>query len=165
MEDSMDVDETLVRVKTNDGKRFSFTKPEASCSITLKRMIESSAEDGDIEIQVPVNSRMLAHILKWCREHYDDDSYASPEEGREQQAKWEKEFLGLFKEEELLKLLHAANYLDVKSLQDACCMLIAKKWEGLKIDEIRRMYGIVNDLAPEEEKQLVAENKKLGLGD
>jgi len=172
----MDVDdddstgEPLVRVKTNDGKRFSLTKSEACCSRTLKRMIESAKlqAQSDIEIQVPVNGKPFSQVLKWCQEHFDvdnDEAGEISEEAREEQAEWDKKFLASFREEELLRVMHVANYLDIVSLHEACCRIFAKKWENSKVDEIRKMYGIENDFSSDEERFIVLENKKLGLND
>lgn len=76
---------------------------------------------------------------------------------------WDKSFLNAMDEEELLRLMHAANYLDVRSLFDASCQIIARRWEGKRVEDIRRMYGIANDFSPDQENQIIMENKKLGL--
>lgn len=153
---SMDVDPIeppsrhLLKLKSNDGKCYSFTRTEAFCSNTLRTMIESVG-GGQAIIQIDLTSEMLSNVLEWCRRHGSAD--------------WEKSFLESFDEMTLLQLVHAANYLDLTTLFNASCKLIAKRWEGKKVEEIRRMYNITSDFEPEQEHQMIQECKRFGLTD
>lgn len=203
-DDSMDVDEPLVRLKSKDGKRFTISSTEASCSNALRVMLEANAGTNDSSnefIQLrSIDGQMLALVIDWCRIHCkdnhkwltnkdrnrsviernqfrgvgvdnvdtgetDDDEDQSFEQHEPELTDWDKSFLGSFSEEQLLRLTHAANYLDVRSLYSACCRTIAKRWEGKKVDELRKMYGIEDDFSSDEEHQMIQENKKLGLND
>ena len=183
---------TLVRLKSIDGRRFTLTEQEACASGALRRMIESSRgniSNGQTDyIQLTnVGGETLSNVLDWCREHrcnshpHDgglsdsqsvlqtgnqshESSTASTDQGQEL-TDWDKEFLDSLSEEPLLRLLHAANYLDIRSLLDGCCTTMARRWEGRRVEEIRRMYNIVNDFPPDVESQLIQENRKLGLSD
>jgi Mor family transcriptional regulator len=42
---------------------------------------------------------------------------------------------------------------------------MASRWEGMRVEDIRKRYNIRNDLATEVEMQLLQENKKLGIGE
>lgn len=77
----------------------------------------------------------------------------------------DKSYMSLFSEEDLLELMHASNFLDVGCLFDTCCKLMAKRWEGKKVEEIRRMYGIRGDFGFDEESQMIQDNKRLGLSE
>jgi hypothetical protein len=63
----------------------------------------------------------------------------------------------------LFELMHVSNYLDIESLFDACCQTIARQWEGKRVEDIRKMYNIKCDFAPDEEHQMLMESKKLGM--
>ena len=52
-----------------------------------------------------------------------------------------------------------ANLLDVKSLLDLACGKVASMIKGKTPDEIRRTFNIRNDFTPEEEAQVLEENK------
>eukprot|EP00080_Pristionchus_pacificus_P009271 PDM69291.1 hypothetical protein PRIPAC_47593 [Pristionchus pacificus] len=55
--------------------------------------------------------------------------------------------------EELFNLIVAANYLDIKELLDLGCKRVADLFKDKSPDDIRKTFGIVNDLSPEEEEQ------------
>lgn len=210
-DESMDVDVVgrLVKLKTNDGKRFTFTESEATCSKALCGMLESSRENATNEqteyIELDsIDGQTLANVLKWCKQQNGDyqldtmvnadnvtaaagrrdnlavnapaHSRPSAIDGREPTDAVSQQtlsspvcrgehqsFLYLLSEIDLLKLIHAANFLDAKSLLDDCCQIVAKRWEGKKVEEIRKLYKIVGDFAPDEEYTMILENKKLGL--
>lgn len=165
-ENSMDVDEDSepqVKLKSSDGKRFTLTKTEASFSNTLRMMIESYQTEQNVSsevISLRIHSDMLAKVVCWCQMHCSDES-----QDQEEQTEEDKAFISSLSEEDLFRLTHVANYLNIKSLLDACCRKIAIKWEGKKVEEIRKMYLIENDFPPEEENQMLIESKKLGMDD
>lgn len=203
-DDSMDVDEPLVRLKANDGKRFTISSTEASCSNTLRLMLETNAATNCVSSEYislqSIDGQMLALVIDWCRIHCKDhhkwltnrdrnrslidrnryrigiddntdtgndtdDEDRTYEQHEPELTDWDKSFLSSFSEEQLLKLTHAANYLDIRSLFSACCRTIAKRWEGKRVDELRRMYSIEGDFSSDEEHQMIQENKKLGFND
>lgn len=184
-EDSMDVDvEPQIKLKSSDGKRFTMSKSEAFCSNTLRSLIEScqpANRSTNSILSMPsecitlssINSQMLAKIIEWCQRHSNEvpdyESHANNNANRRRDnptfnlTEWSKSFFKDIPEVELLRLMHAANYLDVTGLLDSACQTIAKRWEGKKVEEIRRMYGIVSDFDADEEHKMLLDCKKLGL--
>lgn len=164
-DNSMDVDELQVRLKTSDGKRFTLSKSEALCSNALRMIVQSykngSATQTEIINLQHVSSKMLTKVIEWCQRHpamtKDQDSNET------ELTKWDKDFFKRMSHEELLRLTHVANYMDIRSLFDKCGLTIAKQWEGLKVEEIRKLYGIESDFTAEEEHQMLMESKKLGM--
>ena len=59
----------------------------------------------------------------------------------------------------LFELVMAANYLDVKPLLELSCAKVASLIKGKSIQEIRQFFQIENDFSPEEEEQVMQENK------
>lgn len=171
-EDSMDVDEVAptanetlkqVKLRTSDNKRFTLTKSQASCSNALRRMIDVrpntiSASNEYINLQ-NVSSLMLTKVIEWCQIHQQ----SKIQEIEPHLTDGYKEFFKSLPEQELFKLMHVSNYLDIESLFDACCRTTAKQWEGKRVEDLRRMYNIESDFAPEEEHQMLMESKKLGM--
>lgn len=169
-----DTSELKVVLKSSDGKRFTISKAEASCSIALRKMIEANPNSSATEsINLPsLSGALLAKIIEWCRAHRHDQMETDPNGNSDatyqqgpglELSAWDRNFLNSMSELELFQLLHAANYLDVRSLFNASCLTVAKSWEGKKVDEIRRMYQIEGDFTPEEEHQLLLESKRLGM--
>ncbi len=59
----------------------------------------------------------------------------------------------------LLALMSAANYIDIPSLLDVACAKFVATMKGKTPEEIRAIYGFVNDFTPEEEARVRAENE------
>jgi S-phase kinase-associated protein 1 len=59
----------------------------------------------------------------------------------------------------IFELILAANYLDIQPLLDLCCAKVASLIKGKTPEQIRRTFNIENDFTPEEEAQLLEENK------
>ena len=59
----------------------------------------------------------------------------------------------------IFELILAANYLDIQPLLDLCCAKVASLIKGKTPEQIRLTFNIENDFTPEEEAQLLEENK------
>ena len=53
----------------------------------------------------------------------------------------------------------AANYLDIKPLLDLATAKVACVIRAMTVPEIREYFGIENDFTPEEEAQILEENR------
>jgi S-phase kinase-associated protein 1 len=62
-------------------------------------------------------------------------------------------------QEYLFNLILASNYLDIQPLTDLTCATVASMIKGRTTEEIRRQFNIVNDFTPEEEAQVLEENR------
>lgn len=71
---------------------------------------------------------------------------------------WDAKFVDL-DQETLFELVLAANYMDIKSLLDLSCAKVASLVKGKTPEEIRKTFNIKNDFTPEEEAQVIEENK------
>lgn len=72
---------------------------------------------------------------------------------------WDEQFISQGTQEEILELILASNYLDIKSLLELSCAKVATMIKGKSPEEIRETFGIINDFTPEEENQIREENK------
>ena len=61
--------------------------------------------------------------------------------------------------ENLYKLIMAADYLGIQPLLNLCSAKIASLIQDKTVEEIRINLGIVNDFAPEEEAKVRSDNK------
>lgn len=71
---------------------------------------------------------------------------------------WYAEFVNL-DQEVLFEMILAANYLDIKPLLELACAKVASLIKNRSIPEIRKFFNIENDFTPEEEAQIMEENK------
>jgi S-phase kinase-associated protein 1 len=60
---------------------------------------------------------------------------------------------------DLVQVIQAANYLNIPDLLDLTCAKFASDIKGKLPEQIREMFGIENDLTPEEEAKIEEENK------
>lgn len=192
-DDLMDVDvedRLRVRIKTSDGKRFTLNGHEVNCSNTLRMMMESFQQDPNSSTNSKsttsneyialktIHSQQLSKIIEWCQKHTHNDAMNNNDDRFAHNRMtsnlictsivlddWDKNYLNSMDDEELFKLMHAANYLDIRTLLDALCQTVAKNWEGKKVEDIRKMYNLENDFEVETEHQMMQENKRIGLSD
>ena len=71
---------------------------------------------------------------------------------------WDAKFVDI-EQEVLFELILAANYMDIKSLLDLTCAKVASMIKGKTPEQIRKTFNIRNDFTPEEEAQIIEENK------
>ena len=71
---------------------------------------------------------------------------------------WYADYINL-EQEVLFELIMASNYLDIKPLLELSCAKVATLIKNKSIQEIRKFFNIENDFSPEEEQQIMEENK------
>lgn len=71
---------------------------------------------------------------------------------------WHSDYINL-EQEELFELIMASNYLDIKPLLELACAKVASMIKNKSVQEIRKFFNIENDFTPEEEQQIMEENK------
>lgn len=166
--DKTHMKQSLIELESCDGKRFVLTRPEAACSNLFRVLLAAPSSTADLMHIKYINGSMLARVVEWCKIHpVDLEQSESLLQAAQRGAstEWDKSFLNEMKEEQLLGLLHAANFLDVESLYEAACQTVAKRWESRKVEEIRKQYRIHSDYSLEEEQQMRLLSKRLGLDD
>ena len=57
------------------------------------------------------------------------------------------------------ELILGANYMDIKPLLELASAKVASIIKGKTTEDIRKTFGIQNDFTPEEEQQILEENK------
>ena len=59
----------------------------------------------------------------------------------------------------IFEIILGANYMDIKPLLELASAKVASIIKGKTTDEIRKTFNITNDFTPEEEQQIIEENK------
>jgi hypothetical protein len=54
----------------------------------------------------------------------------------------EREFMRKFDLEKTIKLLEAANFMDIPALFELCCASIACEFRGKSFDDVKKQFGL-----------------------
>merc|ERR1711924_457983 len=123
-------------------------------------------EDAGIEEEIPlpnIRKAIIDKIIKFC-EYIDTNAVPEIEKPLRSSAMidlvspWYAEFIDL-PQAELFDMILAANYLDIKPLLDLSTAKVASLIKNKTVPEIREFFNIENDFTPEEEMQIMEENK------
>ncbi|KAL3613942.1 hypothetical protein CASFOL_042016 [Castilleja foliolosa] len=151
----------MVILKTSDDKLIEVEDSIIIEAQTIKNMIEDGYADNVIPIP-KVKSEVLAKVIEYCRHHAaarpsdEGDETVDKKAVEDELDKYDKKFVKI-DQEMIFEIILAANYLNIKSLIDLMCDAVANKMVYLSMEEVRKMFGQVNDLSPEEEEAIRTE--------
>jgi S-phase kinase-associated protein 1 len=161
----------LVTIVTSDGKAFQILREIAVWSRTLRDLMEDAA--GDVPLP-GVNGHTFEKLVAWCMAHKDDPKEVAPAAAPTGGAtevvagavltppppltEADKTFFQDMSKEHLFEIILAANFLDIKPLLDVCCRVVANSVLGKTPKEIYADFGVTQELTPEEEAEVRAEN-------
>ncbi|XP_058216321.1 uncharacterized protein LOC131327269 [Rhododendron vialii] len=140
-------------LKSSDGETFEVEETMGLKSQTIKHMIKDNCADNTIPLP-NVNSKILAKVIEYCRKHVEASGSSNANDLGKDAAddealkKWDKEFVNV-DQGVLFDLILAAEYLNIKSLQDLTCQTVADMIEGITPEEI---LNNMSYFTPEEEE-------------
>ncbi|XP_040385249.1 SKP1-like protein 5 [Oryza brachyantha] len=159
---------------SSDGEHFQVSEAAASLSKTLGHMIEDDCTANGIPLP-NVTASILAKVLEYCNRHATaDDAAAASSEAPAAAAAADKAAAAKASREEELRrfdaefmdvnqaimfdLIMAANFLNIQCLLDLACDHAAEFIKDMMPEQVRELFGIENDLTPEEEAAIRSEN-------
>ena len=151
-----------VKLVTSEGEVVEVDVEVASKSVLIKGMIDDSGVEEEIPLP-NVKRSILNKIIEFCN-HIKDNTPPEIEKPLRSNnlgdvaSPWYAEFVNL-DQEVLFELILAANYLDIKPLLELSCAKVASLIKNRSIQDIRKFFNIENDFTPEEEAQIMEENK------
>ena len=155
--------DTTVIIISSDRERFELSKRAAMRSQLIKESISGNNED-DIEFNVNnVKGNVLKKVVEYL-DHYKDQEPKEIERPlpsanlNECVDEWDNNFIDIDLDL-IFELILAANYLDIKPLLDLSSAKVSSIIKGETTEEIKKIFDISNDFTPEEEKQIIEENK------
>lgn len=106
--------------------------------------------------------------VDWSPWNTEDESGIEPEDFESHATSWDKEFLASMDYVLLIRVLLAAQMLDIRPLYDLCCVKMSLFLRNKCPDEVENELGIPpNSLDPELREQFIKENtfstKKKGV--
>jgi len=153
-----------VRLVSKEGTHIDLPKDLAVKCGLFKTMLEDAPDDE--ELPVPSVGESIMHIVIEYLRHISEPGYAKPNIERPVKSNnfaelvpaWEAEFTN--KEYTVLwDMVSAGVFLDMKDFYELAAAKLASVIKGKTAEEIRQLFGIVNDLTPEEIAKIQEENK------
>ena len=141
------------------GDKLSTTLDKCVLSELITGMAEGHEEDI-VEIRVPnVRSEVLNNVLEYLTYHADNRAPAIEKpltrSLQEVLVEWDLKFVHRnYTHAYVFELMQAATYLTIRDMVELCSAVLAEMMKSKSVDEIRDMFGITNDFAPEEEELL-----------
>lgn len=133
----------MIKIVTSDNKIFEVEKNVIFQSNLIKNMIS----DLDISEQsIPIHnieSEIMQKVIEYA-EHHKDDEIKQEQEPDE----WDKKFLNI-DNETVIKIILAANYLDMKNLLDLGCQTVADFIQNKPIEEITKILNLPDYVSDE----------------
>ena len=155
--------DTKVILISSDGETIETSAKAAMRSTIIKDSIQDSREDI-IEFNANnVKGNILKKIVEYL-EHYEETEPKEIERPlpspnfKECVEEWDFNYIDI-NLDEIFEIILAANYLDIKPLLELSSAKVASILKGKTIEEIKQTFGITNDFTPEEEQQIIEENK------
>jgi len=151
-----------ITLVSSEGTRF----PTSSKISQLSGFIERILQDYNISEEIPlrsVSSLNLQRIIDYSSHH----NFSPPIRPKKPVVsarlrdnlpdEWDAQFIETIPESELIDLISASNYLDMKSLLDTCLVKIACNFKDKSIEEVQKEYDIPELFTPEVEEKLKQE--------
>ena len=144
-----------------DGIKESISLKAGLRSELIKMMIEINPDSN--EIPLDIKNDILKKIKEYL-EHYENEEPLEIERPlpssnfKECVNEWDYNFIDL-DTDMIFDLMLASNKMDIKSLLELSSAKIAADIKGKNTEEIRKQFNISNDFTPEEEQQILEENK------
>ena len=157
----MDIDKKITLV-SSDGEKVEISSKAVQRSVLVKGIIEDYPDDAEVPLN-NIKSPILKKIKEYL-EHYEKEEpkvierpLTSPN-FKECVNEWDYNYIDVDLEM-IFELLLGANYMDIKSLLELSSSKIASIIKGKNTEEIRKTFNLTNDFTPEEEQQILEENK------
>jgi S-phase kinase-associated protein 1 len=164
-------DGTTVELVSLENQSFTVSKAVIGrISKTIYDLMADSPHSTSIPLPT-VESLILGYIVQYAKIHAKDITPPAvltmeiTRDGKErvpdkpvEQSEPDKEFIKALSQEDIFKIILAANYLDIRPLLDLGCQAIAQSVLGKTPKEIYTMFGVEKELTPEEEEEVRKEN-------
>ena len=157
----MDSDKKITLI-SSDGEKVEISSKAVQKSVLVKGILEDYPDDAE----VPLNN-IKSNILKKIKDyldHYENEEPRNIERPLPSQNfkecvdEWDFKYIDVDLEL-TFELILGANYMDIKPLLELASAKVASIIKGKTTEDIRKTFGIQNDFTPEEEQQILEENK------
>ncbi|KAJ2033853.1 hypothetical protein H4S03_005372 [Coemansia sp. S3946] len=154
----------MIRLQSSDGRLVAVEEKTGFMSTLIKDIVTDLGVTSE-PIPLPnVTGEILVEIVRYCRYHKDDARLSSSVPDILQDDSlieaWDRKFM-LMNDSKMLRVISAADYLNIEPLVDLGCLAIAKIIRTLSVKEIRERYNVVDDFTPEQREQIKKELERM----
>jgi len=158
-------DEYTVILVSQEKKEFKVPKRAAMQSNLVKTALEEDKDAKSVEL-VHISAPIVEKVIQYMDYHKDVEPrrIESPLKStnmRELVDRFDANFVDEMDLDTLMRVLLAANYMDVKSLLGLLCAKVASMMKGKTADQIRKTFNIRGEFTPEEEEEIRKDFKEL----
>ena len=148
---------------SSDGQKFEISAKAAMRSQIVKESIIGNNQE---EIEFNANN-IKGDILKKVVEYLEHHENEEPKEierplpslnFQECVDEWDYNFIDV-DINTIFEIINASNYLNIPPLLELASAKMASIIKGKTTEEVRQLFGIQNEFTPEEEQQIIEENK------
>jgi len=156
--------DTVVLI-SQEKKEFKVAKRAAMQSHLVKTALEEDKDAKDVQL-VHISAPIVEKVIQYMNYHMDAEPrrIESPLKStnmKELVDRFDANFVDEMDLDTLMRVLLAANYMDVKSLLGLLCAKIASMMKGKTADQIRKTFNIRGEFTPEEEEEIRRDFKEL----
>lgn len=162
----------IIKVSANGAEFTVLRDVLESKSQTLRNLISDLQDLSKDVVPLPadIDQKTFQYIVEWLTFHKDDkepEKPAAEEEPSTTIAKehkipdiceWDREFFGKMTQEDQFKIIAASNFLDIRKMLESVCGIIATACVGKTPKQVYEMFGVTQELTPEEEEAVRKEN-------
>ena len=148
---------------SSDGQKFEISVKAAMRSQIMKESIMGNNQE-EIEFNANnINGDILKKVVEYL-EHYENEEPKEIERPlpslnfKECVDEWDYNFIDV-DINTIFKIINASNYLNIPPLLELASAKMASIIKGKTTEEVRQLFGIQNEFTPEEEEQIIEENK------
>lgn len=157
----MSGEEPAITLVSSDGESFRIPVRVAKYIGLVSERPEDDLSDFPVE---EVKAAILAKVIEFLKHHADAplpeiEKPLRSKKMEELVPAWYAAFVDTTEVEQLYELVLAANYCECKPLLELACAKVGTMMIGKSTEEIRSIFKINNDFTPEEEQQVIEENK------
>ena len=156
-------DDAKVIMISLDGQKFEISAKAAMRSQIMKESIMGNNQE-EIEFNANnIEGDILKKIVEYL-EHYENEEPKEIERPlpslnfQECVDEWDYNFIDIYLDT-IFEIILASNYLDISPLLELANAKMASVIKGKTTEEVRQLFGIQNEFTPEEEQQIIEENK------
>ena len=161
-------------LESQDTKFVAPLEPMIALSGSIKNVIEQRGYRECEEIPLNLDPKILEKVIIFCKRAHENpqEFYEEPQDpenrrfGGREITEWEREFYNYKGKETPIEIMdvvanlaRASIYMLIDPLLNSTSNVIAKFIEGMKTEQLRELFGVVNDFEPGEEERIRAENE------